>query len=132
MKVTLLFILFIINNTLSLSDPPLDFFTHSSVVKCFNRYYNSLRLYIGSGYEKNKENIDMEISLGRSNTLIGLSSNENVKWGVECSEEGKDNTCQIQKVNNLLSLKYNLTECKRRCSIYLQQTGFNCSSFNVY
>lgn len=74
---------------------PTDLYMHSSVIKFQYKYFNSLRLFIGTGQESKKESIDMEISLGRSNTLIG--NNSDVKWGVDCSKDSSNNltSCQL-------------------------------------
>jgi hypothetical protein len=67
---------------------------HSSVNKFQYKYFNSLRLFVGTGEESSKNSLDMEVSLGRPNTLIG--HNPDVKWGVDCSKDAPNNSSSCQ------------------------------------
>ena len=74
-----------------------DLYISTGILKFFNRYYNSLHLYIGNGQQSNKNGLDFKVSLGRSEVLVGDSSK--VNWGVECgATEAADSTCQISQV----------------------------------
>lgn len=79
-----------------------DLYMKSQVIKYYNSYYNSLRLFVGTGNNSDKISLDFEISLGRSNVIIG--NNEKVGWGIDCGADTEDvkSTCIYNSVNIIL------------------------------
>ena len=63
-----------------------------------NQNYNSFRLYIGP--KNNEENVfsDFEVSMSRSNILIGQHAKAG--WGINCGADQEDSntSCQYDSV----------------------------------
>ena len=85
-------------SVLALNEAPNELYMDSRVIKYYGKYYNSLKLYLGTGETNEKNNMEFEISIGRSDVLVGDSSK--LDWGVGCGKdtEDKDSSCQYQSV----------------------------------
>lgn len=86
-----------------------ELYMKSNVVKFDYKYFNSLKLFVGTGDHDKNHSLDLEISLGRSNTLIGNKSG-NVNWGVDCpaNTPDKSSSCQISdKSSEQIQFIYN-------------------------
>lgn len=82
----------------SLNEAPHELYMKSDVIKYFGKYYNSLKLYLGTGNETAKASNHFQISFGRSNTLLG--DKQLAGWGVDCGSDEPDpqSTCVFNSV----------------------------------
>lgn len=83
---------------------PKDLYMTGSVIKYYGHYYNSLKLFMGSGESSIKFPVWMSIMIGRNNTIIGDS--DLVGWGLKCPKDKPDEatSCQSSGVSPLLSI----------------------------
>ena len=83
------------------NEAPTELYMDSKVIKYYGKYYNSLKLYLGTGQTNEKNNMLFELSIGRSDVLVG--NKDKVDWGVNCPKdsEDKNSSCQLSQVNIL-------------------------------
>ena len=91
----------LLGTAFSTNEAPNELYMSSSVIRYFGRYYNSLKLYIGTGKESDLIHHNFQIALGRSDVLLG--DKDKVKWGVDCGQDepNKASTCMYKSVNTI-------------------------------
>ena len=83
---------------LAVNEAPNELYMKSQVIKYYGRYYNSLRLYLNDGSKTDKTHHDFQISIGRSNVLLG--DKNAVDWGITCGKDEEDpsSSCEYKSV----------------------------------
>ena len=88
-------------SVLANNEAPTELYMDSKVIKYYGKYYNSLKLFLGTGEKNEKNNMQFEIAIGRSDVILGQK--DKVDWGVSCNKdtEDKDSSCQLLDVSIL-------------------------------
>lgn len=82
----------------AVNEAPHELYMKSEVIKYFGKYYNSLKLFLGTGSETTKVTHNFEIQFGRPNVLIG--DDAKAKWGIKCGrdEPNEQTSCVYNSV----------------------------------